>query len=119
MFNMSIYHRTYTRKPLAIDVQVKFKGEKLGHTVTRNVNAFGAFIDLAKHSLVTNDFVEIHFTDKDKDDNCVVQKGMVMHYSEEGVGILFAHDTDEFRAMLDTKMLEFTASQKMSKSSLH
>jgi hypothetical protein len=106
MLNKSIYRRTYTRKPLSIDVQLKFKGEKLGHTLTRNVNFFGAFIDLDKHGLVTNDFVEIYFTDNDN--KCVVQKGMVMHYSKEGVGVIFAYHTDEFRSMLAHKMMGLT-----------
>jgi len=101
---MSIYHRTYTRIPLVLDVQVKFKGEKMGHTLTRNINPFGVFIELPKSELVTNNFVEMYFTNKDQDDVCVVQKGMVMHCSQEGVGIIFAYDTEEFRAMLDQKM---------------
>jgi hypothetical protein len=100
MVNMTIYRRTYTRMPLVIDVQLKFRGEKLGNFATRNINPFGAFIVLTKPELVTNDFVEMNFTDKDKNDKGVVQKGMVMHCSEEGVGILFAYDTDEFRSML-------------------
>jgi hypothetical protein len=121
MLNMSIYHRTYTRKPIAIDVQIKFKGKKLGHTFTRNINPFGAFISLVKHGLVTNNFVEMHFTDKDIDHNCVVQKGIVIHHSEEGVGILFAYDNEEFYAMLDKKIMELTAPQKqnLSKASIH
>ena len=101
---MSIYHRTYTRIPLVLDVLVRFKGEKIGHSLTRNINPFGAFIELPKSDLVTNNFVEMYFTNKDPDAACVLQKGMVMHCSQEGVGIIFAYDTEEFRAMLDQKM---------------
>jgi hypothetical protein len=119
MYNMSIFHRTHTRKLLTIDVQIKFKGEKLAHTFTRNVNAYGVFIDLAKHGLVTNDCVEILFIDKHKDNNYVIQKGMVMHCSEEGVGIIFAYDTDEFRTMLNKIMMEPNTPQKISISSAH
>ena len=101
---MSIYHRTYTRIPLVLDVQIQFKGEKLGHTFTRNINPFGAFIELPKPELVTDNFVKLYFTDKNEDDVCVVQKGIVIHCSQEGVGIIFAYDTEEFRTMLDQKM---------------
>jgi hypothetical protein len=101
---MSIYHRTYTRIPLVLDVQIQFKGEKMGHTLTRNINPFGVFIELPKSELVTNDFVEMYFTNKYKGDACLLQKGMVMHCSQEGVGIIFAYDNEEFKAMLDKKM---------------
>lgn len=102
---MTIHHRTYTRPPLALDVELLFKGENLGHAFTRNINHFGAFIELPKHELTTNDFIKINFTQKDKDQACVEQKGMVMHVNREGVGIIFATDTEEFRTMLDQKML--------------
>ncbi|MFT4655696.1 MAG: hypothetical protein ACJA0G_002653 [Kangiellaceae bacterium] len=97
---MSVYHRTYTRTPLALGVVLQFNGKKMAHTCTRNINLFGAFIELSKPKLVTNDFVSIYFTSQDEDHACVIQKGMVMHCSKEGVGILFACDTKEFRTML-------------------
>ncbi|MFT6267608.1 MAG: hypothetical protein ACJAVV_000406 [Alphaproteobacteria bacterium] len=108
---MAVYHRTYTRAPLALDVELQFKGEKMCHTFTRNINRFGAFIELSKPNLVTNDFVKIYFTSKDDNHTCVTQKGMVMHRCKEGVGILFASDTKEFRTMLD---LEMTTVGKMN-----
>ena len=111
---MSLYHRTYTRIPLALDVRVQFKGEKLGHTFTRNVDPFGAFIELPKPEIATNDFVEMLFNDKDNDHASVLQKGMVMHRSNEGVGILFAYDTDEFRAMLVQEMTDHNTSEMLS-----
>jgi hypothetical protein len=119
MFNMTIYQRTYTRQSLVIDVNVKFKGEKLGHTLTRNIDPFGAFIELLKHGLVINDFIEMHFINKDENNKDVVQKGIVVHCSKEGVGILFAYDTDEFRTMLDKKTLDQDVRCKISNSSLH
>jgi len=101
---MSIHHRTYARIPLVLDVKIKLKGEKLMHACTRNINPFGAFIELSKPEMITNDFVKIYFTDKDENDACVVQKGMVMHRGKDGVGILFASDTEEFRTMLKQEM---------------
>ena len=97
---MSVYHRTYTRTLLVLDVELQFKGKKIGHTCTRNINPFGAFIELSKPNLVADDFVSMYFTNQDKHHASVIQKGMVMHRSKEGVGILFASDTKEFRMML-------------------
>ena len=101
---MSLHHRTYTRIPLALDVQLQFKGASLGHAITRNINLFGAFIELPEPELVTNDFIKIYFTPKDEDHACIEQKGMVIHCNKEGVGIIFASDTAEFRTMLDQEM---------------
>jgi hypothetical protein len=101
---VSLHHRTYTRIPLALDVQLQFKGANLGHTITRNIHHFGAFIALPEPKLVTNDFIKIYFTRKDKDHACVEQKGMVMHCNKEGVGIIFASDTAEFRTLLNQEM---------------
>jgi hypothetical protein len=101
---VSLHHRTYTRIPLALDVQLQFKGANLGHTITRNIHHFGAFIALPEPKLVTNDFIKIYFTRKDKYHACVEQKGMVMHCNKEGVGIIFASDTAEFRTLLNQEM---------------
>lgn len=101
---MSLHHRTYTRIPLALDVQLQFKGASLGQAHTRNINLFGAFIELPEPELVTNDFIKIYFTHKEQGQTCLEQKGMVIHSNREGVGIIFASDTAEFRAMLDQEM---------------
>lgn len=98
---MSINHRTYTRLPLNLDLELVFKGENLGHASVRNINQFGAFIELPKPKMQTNDFIKINFTNKDLE-----QKGMVVHVSKEGVGIIFASNSEEFRSMLQQEMDE-------------
>jgi hypothetical protein len=103
---VSLHHRTYTRIPLALEVQLQFRGENLGHAFTRNINSFGAFIELPKPDLATNDFIKIYFSYKDGNPPCVVQKGLVMHSNKEGVGVIFATDTEEFRNMLLQEMTE-------------
>jgi hypothetical protein len=101
-----LHHRTYTRIPLALEVQLQFKGESLGHTFTRNINSFGAFIELPKPELATNDFIKIYFSHKEGNSSGVLQKGMVMHCNKEGVGVIFATDTEEFRNMLIQEMTQ-------------
>lgn len=98
---MSIHHRSNSRIPLALPVNVKHMGKYMGPTATRNVNPYGAFIELSTSELGSNDFVELHFLDKHKKRTYVKQKGLIMHRSKEGVGVLFAHDKDEFRTMLE------------------
>lgn len=101
---MSVYHRTYARIPLALDVQLHFKGKALGHAFTRDINSFGTFIELSKPELETDDFISISFKGKDVNHAKVMQKGMVMHRNTEGIGILFARDTEEFRTMLQKEV---------------
>lgn len=98
---MSLYHRTYTRIPLTLDVHLQCKGKPLKDAFTRNINPFGAFIELSSPELQVDDFVSLSFTNKYRHDDCVAQKGIVVHSNDEGVGILFADDTEEFRSMLD------------------
>ena len=101
---MSVYHRTYTRIPLVLDVQIQFKGERLARTYTRNINSFGAFIELSKSELANHDFVGIYFTNKNNKNVSVEQKGMVIHCNKEGIGILFANVSEEFQIMLNQQI---------------
>jgi hypothetical protein len=75
-------------------------GKKLGTSCTRNINPYGAFIDFTTDKLEINDFVEIHFKGKQKKDSYLLQKGLVKHHGATGIGVLFAYDKKEFRAML-------------------
>jgi hypothetical protein len=79
-------------------------GRKLAHTHTRNINPFGAFIEMPTVKLTTNDFVEIHFVDRENNKEHLLQKGLVMHRNDDGVGVLFAYDSAEFRKMLRHKI---------------
>ncbi len=98
---MSLYHRTYTRIPLVLDVELKFRGKQFKRASTRDVDPFGAFIKLSSPELHVNDFVNLSFFNKYNGDECIAQKGIVVHANNEGVGILFANDSEDFRSMLD------------------
>lgn len=102
---MSLYHRTYTRIPLTLDVHLQCKGKQLKGAFTRNIDPFGAFIELSSPELKVSDFVRLRFTNKYIGEGCVAQKGIVVHSSDEGVGVLFANDTEEFRSMLDKALI--------------
>jgi len=101
---MTLYHRTSSRLPLSIDVNVFHRGTKLARTHTRNINPFGAFIELPTVELSRDDFVELHFIDREHNKEDLVQKGMVMHRDDGGVGVLFAYDSAKFRRMLRHKI---------------
>jgi hypothetical protein len=108
---MSLYHRTNNRTSLALEVQLQFKGKNLGRACTRNINPFGVFIEFPEPELVTDDFVGISFTSKNEDKACALQKGMVMHASKEGIGILFASYNEEFRTMLEQEISQAGSSE--------
>ncbi|MFT5675469.1 MAG: hypothetical protein ACI808_001400, partial [Paraglaciecola sp.] len=97
---MSLHHRCGSRIPLVLDVDIKHMGKKLGTSCTRNINPYGVFIELPSDQLEVNDFVEMHFKDKQKNDSFLLQKGLVRHQGTDGIGVLFAYDKKEFRAML-------------------
>jgi hypothetical protein len=101
---MTLYHRSSSRLPLSIDVNVFHMGKNLARTHTRNINPFGAFIELPTVKLAINDFVELHFIDQEHHQEYLVQKGLVMHRAADGVGVLFAYDSAEFRKMLRHKI---------------
>lgn len=98
---MSIHHRSSGRIPLELDVDVRHRGKYIGSTSTRDISPFGAFIELSATDLATDDFVEMHFLDKRRKNKYLLQKGLIMHRNKDGVGVLFAHDKDEFRNLLE------------------
>ena len=94
---MDINHRSSARVPLTLTVTICRRGKSIGRFVTRNINPFGAFIEMPEEALKTDDFVEMSFVDKECS---ILQKGLVKHHDNKGVGVLFAYDFAEFRAML-------------------
>ncbi|WP_339771870.1 PilZ domain-containing protein [uncultured Paraglaciecola sp.] len=103
---MALYHRTSNRTPLTLDVKVRHMGKEIGETCTRNISPFGAFIEMPESELSTDDFVEMYFLDDEKKDAYLLQKGLITHSSHEGIGVLFAYDSAEFREMLHEKMMK-------------
>ncbi|GAC30938.1 PilZ domain-containing protein [Paraglaciecola polaris] len=101
---MALYHRTSNRAPLTLDVKIRHMGKEVGETYTRNISPFGAFIAMPEPVLNTDDFVEMYFIDGEKADTYLLQKGLITHSSQEGIGVLFAYDSAEFREMLHKRM---------------
>ncbi|GAC24646.1 MAG: PilZ domain-containing protein [Alteromonadaceae bacterium] len=101
---MSLNHRTSNRAPLALEVKVRHMGKEMGETCTRNISPFGAFIEMPHPELRPDDFIELYFTDEQQNDALLLQKGLITHCSQEGIGVLFAYDSNEFRQMLHKKM---------------
>jgi hypothetical protein len=98
---MSIHHRSSGRLPLALDVDIRHRGKYIGSTSTRDISPFGVFIKLRATDLAEDDFLEMHFLDKFKKKRYLLQKGLIMHRNKEGFGVLFSHDKDEFRNLLE------------------
>ncbi|MFT6896086.1 MAG: hypothetical protein ACJA13_000483 [Paraglaciecola sp.] len=98
---MSFHHRSSGRIPLTLDVDVRHKGKYIGSTSTRDISPFGVFIELYATDLAADDFLEMHFLDKDRKNKYLLQKGLIVHRNKEGFGVLFAHDKVEFRNLLE------------------
>ena len=103
---MALHHRCGSRIPLVLDVEIQHRGKKLGASYTRNINPYGAFIELPTDELACDDFVEMYFIDKHKKNAPLLQKGLVKHHCKEGIGVLFAYDKEDFRDMLRNELSE-------------
>lgn len=108
---MTLKHRSSSRLPLSIIVNVFRLGRKVASTHTININPFGAFIELPATKLATDDFVEMHFFGKENNKEHQLQKGLIMHRNDDGIGVLFAYDSDEFRNMLISEMADMSPSK--------
>ena len=111
---MGINHRWGSRIPLVFEVEIKHMGKKLATSCTRNINPYGAFIELSTDILKADDFVEVRFLDRQKKDAYILQKGLIKHHGKEGVGLLFAYDSLEFRTMLGNEMANINSSKVLS-----
>ncbi|MFQ3219091.1 MAG: hypothetical protein ACI8R9_001559 [Paraglaciecola sp.] len=106
---MSFHHRSSKRTELALDVDVRHRGKYIGSTCTRDISPFGVFIELSSTHLAADDFLEIHFLDKRKKNQYLLQKGLIVHRNKDGFGVLFSHDKDEFRHLLKRETPEINS----------
>jgi hypothetical protein len=106
---MTINHRSGSRVPLTLKVKIRRGGRSIGRFTTRNINPFGAFIEMPDEELSTDDFVEMSFMDKGSN---ILLKGLVKHRDNNGVGVMFAYDLAEFRTMLRQQLATFNLTKQ-------
>jgi hypothetical protein len=94
--------RSSIRKPLVLSVEVYSLGEHLGRTQTRDINLDGAFLECCARELHPNEILELLFHVHDNEQSTLRLRAAVIRSTEEGVGVLFDYDAQEYRRLLDT-----------------
>jgi hypothetical protein len=84
-------HRQGRRHQLNPDVNVDvYKNNKpLGPAKIRDISPHGAFLKIDPWRLTPYSIIKIILTNNNKVDDKIIQKGMVIHRSSEGAGLMF------------------------------
>ena len=82
-------HRNSTRLPVAFDVELEHKGKNVGRFKTRDLGLAGAFIETDLTNLSVNDYVTVSLLINREGFGDQTLKGLVVHHSEQGIGLMF------------------------------
>ena len=99
---MDINKRSSIRKQLNLYVDVYSFDEYLGLYQTRDINLDGAFIKNCASKLHPDDLLELQFHIQDDEQNPLHLRATVARSSDEGVGVVFDYDDQEYKQLLDT-----------------
>ena len=99
---MSVNKRSSIRKQLNLYVDIYSFDKYLGLYQTRDMNLDGAFIDKCARKLYPGDLLELHFHLQDDELNPLRLRAAVTRSSDEGVGVAFDYDVQEYRQLLNT-----------------
>jgi hypothetical protein len=98
---MDINKRSSIRKQLNLYVDVYSFDEYLGHYRTRDMTLDGAFIDNCASKLHPDDLLELRFHVQDNELNPLHLRATVARSSDEGAGVMFDYDDQEYRQLLN------------------
>jgi len=84
-------HRLGRRYHLKLDVNVNVYKDNMyiGPAMIRDISHHGAFLESDPWRLTTHSIVKIILTSNNKHEDKIIQKGLVIHHSSEGVGLMF------------------------------
>ena len=99
---MSVNKRSSIRKQLNLYVDIYSFDKYLGLYQTRDMNLDGAFIHKCARKLYPGDLLELHFHLQDDKLNPLRLRAAVTRLSDEGVGVAFDYDVQEYRRLLNT-----------------
>jgi len=99
---MNVNKRSSIRKQLNLSVDIYSFDGYLGLHQTRDMNLDGAFIDNCARTLYPGDLLELHFHVQDDERNPLWLRATVTRSSDEGVGVVFDYDVQEYRQLLNT-----------------
>lgn len=95
--------RSNIRKRLKFSLDVYNRGEFIGRYKTENIHIDGALIGITDTYLEPHDLLELKLYTRRANYNPLHIKGMIMHKSEKGVGVMFNYGEqvyDELRKIL-------------------
>lgn len=95
-------HRFGPRKSVKLDVELFDGQQSLGYFKTRNIGLEGLFIEKGPVDLGTSDLLDLTLTVNQGGIENYKLKGVVMHHSEEGVGVMFTDYEPIFFCVMDT-----------------
>jgi hypothetical protein len=98
---MNVNKRSSIRKRINFNVDIYSFDEYLGLHQTRDMNLDGAFIDNCGRKLYPGDFLELHFHVQDGEQPPLHLRATVTRSSDEGAGVLFDYDVQEYRQLLN------------------
>jgi hypothetical protein len=98
---MNINNRSNLRKRLHLNVDVYSLDKYMGHYQTRDMTLDGAFIDHFTRKFNPDDLLELHFHLRDDEENPLHLRATVARSSEQGTGVMFDYDAQEYRQLLN------------------
>jgi len=93
-------HRLHRRVPLRLEVEVRQGPKCLGRFATRDAGPEGAFVETGPHALRPYDVVRLTFRLGRDWRQAYEVPGLVVHCTDEGIGILHAADNPAFAERL-------------------
>jgi len=99
---MNVNKRSNIRKRLNLYVDIYNFDKYMGLYQTRDMTLDGAFIDNSARKLCPDDLLELHFHVQDSERSPLHLRATVTRSSDEGVGVVFDYDVQEYRQLLDT-----------------
>ena len=99
---MNVNKRSSIRKQLNFYVDIYSFDKYLGLHRTRDMALDGAFIDNSARKLNPGDLLELHIHVQDGELNHLHLRATVTRSSDDGIGVEFDYDVQEYRQLLNT-----------------
>lgn len=93
-------HRYSKRHPSLLDVELYDRGRSLGRFKARNISLEGMFVETGPVDLCTNDLVDVSLTIDHDEITSHRFKGLIVHHSENGFGLMFRDYNPAFYRIL-------------------
>lgn len=97
---VTMEHRYHPRKPIQLDVHIREGDRVLGWFRTRDVGMEGAFVETGPVDVGPYDVLTLTFCTGRRSSDAHEVMGLVVHCSEEGVGLMYAAEDPRFHLAL-------------------